>query len=100
MNEKLKSYFGFARRAGKLTLGVAAVEGERRKVYLLVADTDASPNTKQEIAKIRTKFSCPFLETGGLGELTNKTEVKLVAVREEHLAAAILAELSNRSPEE
>lgn len=100
MREKIKTYLGFARRAGKLTLGVAAVGTLKRDVFLLIADESASPNTKKEIERLRKKFGCPFVETSRLEELADKAEVKLVAVREEHLAAAAAAEFAKSSSEE
>lgn len=100
MSDPIKTYLGFAKRAGKLTLGVNAVGAERGKVYLLIADVSASPNTKKEIERIRKKLGCPFAETADLETLTDKAEVKLAAVREEHLAAAIVAELAKRRSEE
>lgn len=93
MTDKLRSYLGFARRAGKLTLGVTAVEAERRKIFLLVADADASPNTKKVIGQIRARCACPYAEVEDLSALVGKP-VKLAAVREEHLAAAAAEEIA------
>ncbi len=87
---KIKTYLGFARRAGKLPLGVNAAKCVRGRVYLLVADSGASPNTKKEIENLKNRFSCPLIEVDGLEELTGKPLCKLAAVREEHLAQAVL----------
>ena len=89
---KLQTYLGFARRAGKLTLGVNAVSTLSGGVYLLVADSSASENTKKEIEKLKKKLSVPVVWTEGLETLTGKEFCKLAAVREPHLAEAILAE--------
>ena len=43
MRSKIASYLGFARRAGKLTLGINGTAASR-KVFLLVADVTASEN--------------------------------------------------------
>ena len=86
---KIAAYLGFARRAGKLTLGVNAACCARG-VRLLVADLSASENTKKEIEKLARKFSCHVVWTEGLEELTGKASCKLAALREEHLARAIL----------
>ena len=88
---KLKTYLGFARRAGKLTLGVNAVSTLRSGVYLLIADTFASENTKKEIEKLARRLSVPVIWTENLETLAGKELCKLAALREEHLAEAILA---------
>ncbi len=87
---KLAAYFGFAKRAGKLSLGVNAVAAQKR-VFLLAADEGASPNTKKEIEKLRARFSCPLIRTEELGALVAKEGCRIAAVRDEALAKAILA---------
>lgn len=86
---KLKSYFGFCRRAGKLVLGINAIGAVRGKVWLIVGDRSASVNARAEIEKLQRRFSCPLLWLEGLETLVNKSACKAAAVREEHLAAAI-----------
>ena len=93
MSQKSKSYLGFARRAGKLVLGVNAVKATKGEVYLLLADRAASPNTQKEIQALAGKFSCPLLQTDDLEGLVGKPFCKLAAVREEHLARAILQDI-------
>lgn len=90
---KIAAYLGLARRAGKLTLGVNAVAALRGGVYLLVSDEDASENTKHEIQKLKRKLGCPCVEISALGQAVGKEPCRLAAVREEHLAAAIAAEV-------
>ncbi|MDE7296029.1 MAG: hypothetical protein K2N84_02060 [Clostridia bacterium] len=87
---KLASYLGLARRAGKLTLGVNAVAACKGDVFVLVADEAASDNTKKEIEKLKRRHGCPVVWTERLETLTGKAECKLTAVREKNLADAIL----------
>lgn len=87
----IKTYLSFARRAGKLTLGVNAVSTLKGGAYLLVADLSASENTKKEIEKLRAKLSVPIVWVTDLDTLAGKEFCKLAAVREPHLAEAILA---------
>ncbi len=89
--DKLKTYLGFARRAGKLTLGVNAVSTLRGGVYLLVADSSASENTVKEIEKLSRKLSAPLIWTEQLEFLVGKESCKLAALKEQNLAEAILA---------
>ena len=71
---KTETYLGFCRRAGKLALGVNAVAATRGRVYLLVADRSASPNTQKEIQKLAARFACPVVWTDGLDALVHKSE--------------------------
>ncbi len=89
MQSKVRTYLGFARRAGKLTAGVNAARSVRGGVYLLVADPAASDNCKREIAALAAKFGCPVVWEDALGEAVGKETCKVAAVREENLAAAI-----------
>ena len=89
---KIASYLGFARRAGKLALGVNGIGTLRGGVYLLVADPAASENTKKEIEKLAKKFACPVVWLPDLEEYTGKECCKLAAVRDMNLAAAIRSE--------
>lgn len=86
---KVASYLGLARRAGKLTLGVQAA-ASAKDVFLLVADETVAENNRKEIGKLGKRFSCPIVYIAGLEDITGKANCKLAAVREEHLAAAIL----------
>ncbi len=87
---KLGAYVGFARRAGKLTVGVNAVKAIRGKVYLLLLDRDASENTKKETESLKSRFSCPLVVVENLESLTGKPMSKLAAMQEEHLAKAVI----------
>ena len=92
---KTATYLGFARRAGKLTLGVQAAGTVRWGVYLLVADESVAPNNRKEIEKLTRKFSCPLIFVSGLEEMTGKANCKLAAVRDQHLAEAIIKDSQN-----
>ncbi len=95
---KTASYLGFARRAGKLTLGVQAAASVK-KVYLLVADRSVGANNRKEIEKLQKKFGCPLLFLEDVGEMAGRAGCKLAAVRDEGLALAILKENPSESIE-
>lgn len=90
---KTASYLGFARRAGKLTLGVQAAATLKRGVYLLAADEDVAKNSRKEIEKLQKRLGCPLVYVGELGEMCGKAGCKLAAVRDEQFAGAILRSL-------
>ena len=94
---KTASYLGFARRAGKLTLGVQAAATVKKGVYLLVADETTAKNSRKEIEKLKKKFSCPLLFVSDLETMTGKANCRLAAVRDENFAKAILAAQENNN---
>lgn len=92
MQSKAASYLGLARRAGKLTLGINALETVKQ-CFLIVADPAASENSKKQIQKQQKRLMCPLVFLEGLGEAAGKPGCMAAAVREEHLAAAIGKEI-------
>ena len=95
---KAASYLGFARRAGKLTLGVNAVE-TIRSCHLLVADESISPGSRKKIEKLREKLGCPLVYCDGLGDMVGRPGCKLAAMRDENLAKATEAAIGKESEE-
>ena len=89
---KTATYLGFARRAGKLTLGVQAAGTVKKDAFLLVADESVAKNNRKEIEKLQKRFACPLVFVQGLEDMTGKAACKLAVVRDEHLAQAILKE--------
>lgn len=92
---KLASYFGFCVRSGKIAYGVDEIEKQKKSVFLIVIDGELGASSTRAVLKAKEKFSCPMLvaEAGALGELLHKPAVKAVAIKEKHLAEAILAAL-------
>ncbi|MDE6273755.1 MAG: hypothetical protein K2L87_01745 [Clostridiales bacterium] len=90
-SDKIRTYFGFAIRSGKLTTGVFAAGTLKKGVYLLAADKDVAPNSKKEIEKLQRRFACPLIYFEELGAFVQRGGCKLAAVRDESLAKAIIA---------
>lgn len=88
--EKIEAYLGFARRAGKLTLGVNAIATLKRGVHLLLLDESTAQNSRKEMIKYGARFACPLLQARDLGALVKKQGCKAAAVRDISLAKAIL----------
>ena len=90
---KVESYIGFCRKAGRLTCGFNAVEVQKKGVFLLLLCAGASGNAKKSAVKLAQKFGCEILlsEKKPLEEIVGKENCKLAAVRDAHLAAAILS---------
>ncbi len=88
--QKIESYLGFCKRAGKLTLGVNAVGTLKKGVYLLLIDAGTAHNSRKEMIGYKVKFSCPLYEAENLGAHVGKDGCKAAAVRDKSLAKAIL----------
>ena len=93
MNNKLASYFGFCVRSGKIAYGVDDIEKQKKSVFLIVYDGGLGASSTRMILKAKEKFGCPLLvaEDGILSELLHKPAVKAVAIKDNHLAKAILS---------
>jgi hypothetical protein len=89
---KVKTYIGFCLKARKITLGSNAIATLKGNVYLLVLDGTAAKNSIRYALKFKNKFNCPLLVCKqGFEDVVNKPNCKLVAIRDESLAKAILA---------
>lgn len=91
--KKIQTYLGFCIRAGKIAFGVDNAEKQKKGVFLLLADEGLGASSFKTIVKLKEKFACPtlILEGGLLAELVHRPAVKAAAVKDENLAAAILA---------
>lgn len=90
---KIETYLGFCIRARKLAFGVDDIEKQRKGVYLLLFDGSLGQNSLKILRKAQETFACPLVvsEAGALGEALHRFGVKAAAVKDEHLAKAIVA---------
>ena len=95
---KIETYLGFCIRAQKIIFGVEMIERQKKGIKLLVADGAIGKNSLKSIVQAQGKFGCPFLMTDGglLGEILHRPAVKVIAVTDDSLAAAIVAEAKNQ----
>ncbi len=92
-SKKIQAYLGFCIRSGKITFGVDRIETLKKGVKLLLADESLGESSFKTVKNLKEKFACPLVTVpkNGLGELLHRPAVKAVAIKEENLAAAILA---------
>lgn len=92
MNNKLASYFGFCVRSGKIAYGVDDIEKQKKSVFLIVYDAAMGGSSTRAVVKAGERLGCPILvaDEGVLSELVHKPAVKAVAIKDNHLAKAIL----------
>lgn len=90
-NSKVATFLGFCVKSGKILLGYDAIERNKKKIYLLVADESLSPNTVKRAVKVSEQFGCPLLICHeDLGATLHKQGCKLVAIQDQNLANAII----------
>ena len=92
VKEKIFSYLGFAKKAGKIKAGVNAVASLRGRIPLLMLCDSASPNTKKDARTLAGKYRSALVlsKTFTIEELIGKENCKVVAVCDERLANAII----------
>lgn len=99
--DKIKSYVGFAIRAGKAIFGVDQILVSGKRIHLILADVALSANSKQKLMNFAEKKGIPWGEWENIGELTALPFCKAVGIREPYLAKAILqTEVSEKSEKE
>ena len=74
---KIETYLGFCIRSGTIIFGTEMI------------------NSFKIMVKAKETLACPLIqtETGALGALVHRPSVKAVAIKDEHLASAILKEI-------
>ena len=90
---KLQTYLGFCIRARKIVFGAEEAESVKKGVFLLLMDDNLGNSSKKCMIKAQERFACPLyaVEKERLGELLHRPSVKAVAIKDQHLASAILA---------
>lgn len=90
MNEsKVKTYLGFAVKAGKIVWGADNILARKRFYPLIVVSNTASVRLKRDIEEYAAD-KIPVIEVEDLSALISKENCKAVAVTEKNLAKAIL----------
>ena len=92
-NNKIYTYVGFARRAGKFKAGLNAIKTVKKGVELLLLCHSASPNAIKEAEKLSERFFCPLYvaKTFTIEDMMDKENCKLVAILDAELAKAIIS---------
>lgn len=94
---KIETYLGFCIRSGKIIFGTEMISRQKKGVKLLISDGGMGANSFKIMAKAKETLACPLLITdkGLLGELVHRPAVKAVAIKDEHLASAILSTVAD-----
>ena len=94
---KVLTYIGFAKRAGKFKTGTNAIKTVKSEVYLLIICKTASENAQKEAVKLAERFGCPLYESVNftVEEIADKENCKLMAILDFELSKAIIANMGN-----
>ncbi len=96
INNKVKSYFGFAIKSGNIIYGGDNVAVSRKRMYVVVCSKDLNRTALKQVEETckSKQIKLLFLDTAVIEELTNRNNCKCVAICETNLAKAIYNELS------
>ena len=93
MDKNFLSTLGLARRAGKLILGVDAIEKYGKPAELLIYATDASPRVKRALSQRKDPSVTPELTKEQLGSAVGCKQAAVVAVTDAGFAGIIRKKL-------
>ena len=94
-NEKIAAYIGFSVKSGKIAYGYESVLSYRKRIYLVLCDSELSPNSMKKVERYVAEKSIKIRVITGLSEYFGGRMIKCVGFAEEHLAQAIDNELNN-----
>lgn len=98
IKSKLETYLGFCVRSRKIIFGVEMISRQKKGVKLLLCDDGMGASSLKIIKNAQTALRCPLwmVESGVLGEILHRPAVKVVAITDEHLSAAILSVVAEK----
>jgi len=86
---KIKTYIGFAVKAGKIIQGTDNLLIHKKKLYLVVIDEGLQPNALNKIISYAENRQVKMLKTENLSELTNIMNYKVIGITNKSLAEQI-----------
>ena len=94
---KIETYIGFCIRSGKIIFGTEMISRQKKGVKLLISDGGMGANSFKIMVNAYKTLACPLLQTEAelLGKLVHRPTVKAVAIKDEHLASAILSTVAD-----
>lgn len=89
---KIISYIGFAIKANKVIVGQSAIKRTIKPIQLVLVCSTASDNLKDLAKNVAIKHNCTYIVLKEvLEDLTHLKDVKIIAITDENLSAAIKA---------
>ena len=95
MNDALAGMMGLCRRAGKLAVGMTAVEGSlyKKRARVVFLDGRAARNTRRQVEAMCTRANCPLcaVPENFLQDTLQRANTTVVAVEDVNFASRMLA---------
>ena len=95
ISNKVKSYLGFARKAGKLSCGYNTCLDRMKEIKLLIISSDVSANSREKLIKTAEKQGTKWITAGTGDELSavcGRKGRNIFGVEDSNLSKAILKE--------
>ena len=98
---RIKTFVGFAVRAGKIVWGTDNVLAWKKKLRLILASSDVSENALEKIRRYADDKPAKLsvLSCGEVAELVHREGVKVIGITDKNLADAIVQELEKEIKE-
>lgn len=90
---KIKGYLNIAQKAGYVIFGGETLENYTKKLYLILFDSNAQKSTLKIISKLKER-QIKICEVDNLGELVNKSNCKVIGLKNKSLSDQIEALLN------
>ncbi len=90
---KIKTYIGFAFKAGKCVMGVDNLEKISKPILIVYANT-LSPNSVKKINELAQKHDHKVFEIENFNEISPREGCKALGVKDESLSSAITKQLN------
>ena len=94
--QKIRTYIGFAFKAGKCVLGVDNIV-KIKKPMLILYSTSLSQNSIKKAQESATQNNQEFIGIQNFNEITPREGCKALAIKDKNLASAILEQLNNEN---
>ena len=90
---KIKTYVGFAFKAGRCVLGVDNIE-KLSKPMLIIYSSELSQNSIKKLSETCNKVSHTMVEIEDFNEISPREGCKAVGIKDKNLAEAITKQLN------
>ncbi|MBO5776702.1 MAG: hypothetical protein J6V83_00740 [Clostridia bacterium] len=91
--QKIKTYVGFAFKAGKAVLGVDNI-AKIVKPMLVIYSTELAQNSVKKLNEYSQKFSHQLYEVESFIEISPREGCKAIGIKDNNLADAIIKQLN------
>ena len=92
---KIKSYIGFAVRAGDVVFGLDNIISSRNRVRVIIVDSELGTASRRKLSNYLSHNAIDVIELGDISlgrDILRRDNTKVIGVLNESLASAIIRE--------